>query len=92
MADEQEQDEEECEECDLKEIPVGVTNEICKTSEGIDLTYCEQLFDKVIKEEISVDEYMDKVTEHVKDDPAAQHTLSELRKFYNDAKEKHGKE
>lgn len=85
-------EEEDCEECDLKDVPVGVTNEICKTSDGTDENYCNQLFDKVINEEISVDEYIDQVTEHVKDDPAAQHTLSELRKFYNDAKEKHGKQ
>lgn len=91
MTDE-ETEEEECEECDLKEVPVGVTNEICKTSDGTDINYCEQLFDKVIKDEMSVDEYMDKVTEHVKNDPAAQHTLSELRKFYEEAKKKYGKE
>jgi len=92
MTDEEEKKEEECEECDLKEIPVGVTDEICKTSDGTDKSYCEQLYDKVVKEEISVDEYMDKVIEHIKDDPAAQHTLSELRKFYDDAKEKYGKQ
>ncbi len=91
MNDEQEA-EDECEECDLKEVPVGITNEICKTSDGTDEDYCEQLFDEVIKDKISVDEYMDKVTEHVKDDPAAHKTLSELRKFYDKAKKKHDKE
>ena len=64
---EEEKKEEECPECSLS-IGLGMSINICKNAKEVDLD-CDEIYDKVVKGEMSTEEGFAKIKEAFKDRP-----------------------